>query len=297
MRLWLFPVLASLAGPGMAAPACHQPPEQVSHGEARLSVTVEGKGPPVLMIPSLGRGPADFDALARDLVAEGHTVIRYEPRWFGSSTGPATATLDDLAGDARAVAAAACPGQSVTVIGHALGNRIARAMAAAAPEQAGSIILLAAGGQVPIPPAVEEAVGISAAQGELPDEQRLPALQLAFFAPGQDAALWLTGWDPKAARLQAGAVRATLSRAWVAAGGVPLLVIQPMRDPVAPLATGAALVGSYRGQAVMVQLDHASHAILPEQPAAVSALVRAWLAGTRDGASLQHIADEKVIQP
>lgn len=78
---------------------------------------------------------------------------------------------------------------------------------------------------------------------------------------------------------------------------MPLLVIQPMRDPVAPLANGTALVGSYQGQAVMVQLDHASHAILPEQPAAVSALVHAWLGGSRDGQGLQRIADERVIQP
>lgn len=297
MRLWLFPILASLAAPGLAAPACQQPPGQVPHGEARLSVVVEGEGPPVLMIPSLGRGLADFNALARDLVAGGNTVIRYQPRWFGPSTGPAVVTLDDLAGDARAVAAAACPGQSVTVIGHALGNRIARAMAAAAPDRIVSIILLAAGGQVPIAPEVEEAISVSAAQGLLPDEQRLPALQLAFFAPGQDASRWLTGWDSEAARLQAAAVRATRSRDWIAAGGVPLLVIQPMRDPVAPLANGAALVSSYQGQAVMVQLDHASHAILPEQPVAVSALVRAWLDGLRDGQRLQRIADERVVQP
>ncbi|WDA39633.1 alpha/beta fold hydrolase [Erythrobacter sp. BLCC-B19] len=297
MRLWLLPIFASLAAPVLAAPACQQPPAQVPHGEARLSVVVDGSGPPVLMIPSLGRGLADFDVIARDLVAGGNTVIRYDPRWFGASTGPAEATLDDLAGDARAVAAAACPGEKVTVIGHALGNRIARAMAAADPDRIASIILLAAGGQVPIPREVEEAIGISAAQGELPDEQRLTALQLAFFAPGQDAALWLTGWDPDAARLQASAVRATRSRAWVAAGGVPLLVIQPMRDPVAPLANGTALVGSYQGQAVMVQLDHASHAILPEQPVAVSALVKAWLAGMRDGKGLQRIADERVVQP
>jgi pimeloyl-ACP methyl ester carboxylesterase len=297
MRILLASLLAALPTPVLAVPDCRQPGGPVANGEARLSVQVEGAGPPVLMIPSLGRGPEDFAGLARHLVAGGYTVVRYDPRWFGGSTGPAAATIEDLAEDARAVVVAACPERPVTVIGHALGNRIARALAAIEPARVSSVILLAAGGQAPIPAEVEKAISVSAAQGILPDEQRLPALRLAFFAPGQDAAAWLTGWNPEAATLQANAVRATRRRDWIAAGGVAMFVIQPVLDPVAPLANGAALVAQHPGEAVMVRLDHASHAILPEQPAAVAALVGAWLAGTRDAARLQAISDKEIIRP
>ena len=33
----------------------------VTRGDARLEVLTEGKGPPVVLLPSLGRGAADFD--------------------------------------------------------------------------------------------------------------------------------------------------------------------------------------------------------------------------------------------
>ncbi|MEA1617375.1 alpha/beta hydrolase [Erythrobacter sp. T5W1-R] len=269
----------------------------MEHRGAKLSVVVEGAGPPVLMIPSLGRGPSDFDELARDLVGKGYTAVRYEPRWFGASRGPERATLDDLAADARAVATASCPDQPVVIIGHALGNRIARAMAAADPRHTTSIILLAAGGQVPIPPEIQQAISVSAAEGRLPNSERLAALKLAFFAPGQNARSWLTGWNPRAAELQARAVTATASRDWITAGGVPLFIIQPTRDPVAPVANGEALIAQYPGPAVMVALDHASHAILPEQPDAISALVAAWLMGERKAGRLQQISDEWTVQP
>lgn len=297
MRGLLCAVWIACATPALAEPACRQPPGQVDHRGAKLSVVVEGAGPPVLMIPSLGRGPADFDELARDLVGKGYTAVRYEPRWFGASRGPVRVTLDDLAGDAHAVAAAACPDHPVVVIGHALGNRIARAMAATNPSQTASIILLAAGGQIPIAPDIQQAISVSAAEGRLPDSERLTALKLAFFAPGQNAQSWLTGWSPRAAELQARAVATTQSRDWITAGGVPLFIIQPMLDPVAPIANGEALIAQYPGQAVMVTLDHASHAILPEQPAAISALVEAWLAGERNAGLLQQISDDRTMQP
>lgn len=297
MRVWLLVALLGCAAPALAEPACRQPEGQVEHGEARLSVFVEGEGPPVLMIPSLGRGPADFEDLARNLIGGGYTAIRYEPRWFGASLGPERATLEDLAGDARAVASASCPGQPVVIIGHALGNRIARAMAAADPGHTSSIILLAAGGQVAIPPAIEQAISVSASEGLFPEPERLTALEIAFFAPGQNARSWLTGWSPQAAELQARAVRATASRDWIAAGGVPLFVVQPMLDPVAPIANGEALIAQYKGPAVMVTLDHASHAILPEQPAAILALVKGWLAGERKAARLQQISNEWTVKP
>lgn len=297
IRLLLSLCLLGISTTAHASPPCRQPADPVEHGAARLTVRVEGTGRPVLMIPSLGRGMADFDLLARDLVARGYTSIRYEPRWFGPSTGPAEADLHDLSGDAAAVAAAACPDQPVAVIGHALGNRIARTMAADHPDQVSSIILLAAGGQVPIAPDIEQAILISASQGLAPDAERLKALATAFFAPGEDASAWLTGWNPQAAQLQARAVRVTQDRDWVAAGTVPLLIVQPMMDPVAPLANGRMLLESYRGQAILVTLDHASHAILPEQPAAVSAITLAWLAGEQDTTRLQAISERNVTKP
>ena len=40
----------------------------------------------------------------------------------------------------------------------------------------------------------------------LPEAGRLAALELAFFAPGHDASIWLTGWYPQTLAMQHAAV-------------------------------------------------------------------------------------------
>jgi len=289
---------ALLLATAPAAAACRAPGAVVAaNGEARLHATVQGRGPGVLMIPSLGRGPADFDDLARAVTRAGFTAIRYEPRWFGRSDGPESATLADLAADAAAVAAAACPAAPVTVIGHAFGNRVARAMATARPDAVASLVLLAAGGKIPIPAAINAAIGVAASEGLKPDAERLAALRLAFFAEGRDPAIWLTGWSPRATDLQARSARAQPAGDWWGAGTAPVLIVQPTDDPVAPLVNGAALKADIGARGRLVTLPHASHAILPEQPAAVASVVVAWLRGERDEAALQRRIDRKATTP
>src|SRR6516225_1975024 len=70
----------------------------------QVEFQIDGSGPAVLMIASLGRGASDFDDLSRRLVAAGFTAVRPEPRGVGKSTGPMNnITLHDLAADDAAV--------------------------------------------------------------------------------------------------------------------------------------------------------------------------------------------------
>ncbi len=254
-----------------------------------------GSGPPLMMLPSLARGPADFDALAAQV--PGHTVVLFEPRWFGGSDGPEDASLFDLADDASRVLAAICPGEAADVIGHALGNRVARTFAARHPDQVKRLLLFASGGQAPIPREVLAALAGSIAQGEKPDAERLADIGLAFFARGHDPAVWLTGWVPRAGRLQQAALGRTPSSDWQTAGSAPILVIQATEDPVAPIANARALQALAPGRVKVVSLPHASHAMLPEQPAALAAVTRAFLAGETDEAKLQAIIDGAAVAP
>ena len=268
----------------------------VERDGVRLSAVAEGQGPGVLMIPSLGRGPADFDDLAAALVRDGRRVIRYEPRWYGTSDGPEEADLFALADDAVAVAEALC-GAPVDLVGHAFGNRVARATAAAHPLQVRGVVLLAAGGLTPLAPEVRAAIEGSVAQGLKPDAERLADLRLAFFAQGQDPAQWLTGWSPRAATLQSAATQRTPRERWWGAGRAPILVIQATEDPVAPPANGAALAAAAPGRVTALNLAHASHAMLPEQPAALAVAVTAWLRGNRDEGRLQQALDAQTRRP
>lgn len=236
---------------------------------AKIDVRTVGHGRPILLIPSMGRGRADFDALAGDLAKRGFMSILPEPRGINGSTGPAPATLFDLADDVASVTRSLCTGR-IAVVGHAFGNRVARAFATRHPEMVSRVALLAGGGEAPIPADIAAALDGSTAQGRKPDAERLRDLQLAFFAKGHDARAWLTGWHPNAAAAQMATVRATPSKTWWTAGGAPLLLVQASEDPVAPMANAEALRRAIGSKLTLIILPHASHAMLPEQPAAIS---------------------------
>lgn len=267
----------------------------ITEAGVALRARTQGSGPPLLMLPSLARGPADFDALAAKL--PDRTVVLFEPRWFGGSEGPEEVDLFALADDAALVLTRLCPGQPADVIGHALGNRIARTLAARHPDQVRRVLLFASGGQAPIPPDVGKALSTSIAEGEKPDAERLAAIRLAFFAQGQDPAVWLTGWNPRTGRLQQAALMRTPNSDWQTAGHAEILVVQATEDPVAPIANALALQARAPDRVKIVSLAHASHAMLPEQPAALAALTAAFLAGESDQAKLQHIVDGAVRRP
>ncbi len=295
MRTLTLIVGMALWGSATAQAACRPEGEfVVRRGETSLVATIEGRGRPVILIPSLGRGPQDFTRLAGDLAAAGFAVIRYQPRWFGASDGP-PATLDDLAEDAAAVATAACGTERFAVLGHAFGNRVARAVVRLHPFGVTSAMLLAAGGQVPIPPAITRAVAMSAAQGAASDTDRLAALRIAFFAPGHDPAVWLDGWSQRAATLQSHAAGSPALTGVVLAPDFQLLVVQALLDPVAPPANAAALRTDVPERVTIVDLANARHAILPEQPKAVSATLIAWLRGERSETVLQELVDRATV--
>lgn len=288
--------ISAFVSSNAASATCRSGPVDAGNSGAKLVGQVSGRGAPVLMIPSLGRGPEDFAALAADIARSGHAAVTFDPRWFGRSTGPETATLADLGDDAAAVLVAACgPSARATVIGHAFGNRVARALAARHPTRVASVVLLAAGGQVPIAPEVARAIGIAASQGLRPDAERLAALRLAFFVRADQAPAWLIGWSPRAAELQDRALHATLADDWSSAGIAPLLIVQPTDDPVAPVANAAALAARAGARAAVIRLPKASHAILPEQPRAIAAVVARWLRGERRADRLQAAIDQRIM--
>ncbi|HEY0648643.1 alpha/beta hydrolase [Phenylobacterium sp.] len=261
-----------------------------------MHVRTVGQGRPVLYIPSLGRKVGDFDDLAARMARRGHMAILPEPRGAGGSSGPAAANLFELAKDYAVILSALCSGP-VDVVGHAFGNRVSRALATSAPDRVATVALLAGGGEVQPTEEVRTALNGSAAVGEKPDAERLKDLQLAFFAKGNDPSVWLRGWVPAMARTQGAANRATPPRDWWTAGHAPVLLVQAEEDPIAPPGNGAVLKRDIGERLSLVSLPHASHAILPEQPEAVAAVLSAWFAGERAEPTLQAAIDERVRTP
>ncbi len=245
-------------------------------GDVRIAATIRGSGPLVVLVPSLGRGGADFDDLATRLAAAGFEAAAIDPRGVGASTGPMEGlTLADYAADVVAVARALSPKPAV-LVGHAFGNRVARATAAADPGAVSALVLLAAGGQVAptadASKALRDVFDVSLSSGD-----HLAAVQKAFFAPGNDPSVWLEGWNPTVMRAQGAALRATGPETWVGAGQADILIVQAEDDVIAPPANAEALAKAYPSRVKVVLLPHAGHAMLPEQPTAVADIVIGFL--------------------
>ena len=187
----------------------------------------------IVLLPSLGRGANDFDAIAERLAGAGYRVLRPQPRGIGESAGPWDGVkLEDLAADIAAVIEHENAGPAF-VVGHAFGNRVSRMLATARPELVRAVSLVAANvGHNPSPPDVRAAIRMSANTGA-PDDERLKALQFVFFAPGNDARVWLKGWHPDVLAAQRIAGDLTPRTLDYAAGNAPVLYIQPSHDPLA----------------------------------------------------------------
>ena len=242
----------------------------VTRGDARIEVLAEGNGPPIVLLPSLGRGAADFDPIAGRLAAAGFRVLRPEPRGIGQSTGPWRGVkLEDLAADIAAVIEHDGGGPAF-VVGHAFGNRVARMLATARPDLVRAVSLVAANvGHNPSPPDVRAAIRISA-DVNAPYDERIKALQFVFFAPGSDARVWLKGWYPEVLAAQRIAGDRTSREADYAGGGVPILYLQPDHDPLAHVEDAEEYRRALGDRVTVAVIPNSAHAVIVEQPGAVS---------------------------
>jgi pimeloyl-ACP methyl ester carboxylesterase len=242
----------------------------VEHGDVRIEVLARGKGPPVVMVPSLGRPAEDFDDLAQRLAEAGYCALCPQPRGLGASRGPLHGiTLHDYARDVAAVIDAR-GGQLAVVAGHAFGNFVARTTAADYPRKVRAIALLAATHTWPLRPELRDSINKSH-QMSLPEDVRLKHLRHVFFAPGSDARVWLEGWNEEVMHAERDATEATPKPEWWTAGSAPVLDMLPDSDPLSPPDSRDTYVKEFGADRVTVTLiPGAAHALLPEQPAAVA---------------------------
>jgi pimeloyl-ACP methyl ester carboxylesterase len=248
----------------------------VTRGDARLDVLTQGKGPTIVLLPSLGRGATDFDPIATHLAGAGFRLLRPEPRGIGQSTGPWQGIkLEDLAADVAAVIEHDANGPAF-VVGHAFGNRVARMLATARPELVRAVSLVAANvGHNPSPPDVRAAIRMSANTSAL-DDERVKAMQFVFFAPGSDARVWLKGWHPEVLAAQRIAGDLTPRTIDYAAGQAPVLYVQPSHDPLAHIEDAEEYRRALGNRVTVVVIPNSAHAVIVEQPEAVSRVLIAY---------------------
>ncbi|MFS2024514.1 alpha/beta fold hydrolase [Massilia sp. CT11-137] len=272
--------LSACAFAGTAVTADHQ---LVKYGDVQIDVMRQGQGPVIVMLPSLGRSVRDYDQVAERLVADGFRVLRPEPRGIGLSKGPMeNLSVHDFAKDVAAVIEHENKGP-VVVVGHAWGNFAARQLAADRPDLVrGVVVAAASAGKVP-PGSNEKPIGPEMRKAidgpsdmKLPEAQRLEYLRKAFFAPGHDPRVWLTGWHQETHEAESHARNTTPVDDYFAAGTAPILDLQAENDAVAPRRFSQVLKNMLGDRVTVVVIPNAGHALAPEQPHAMADAIAAF---------------------
>ena len=249
-------------------------------GDAEIHYFASGDeaAPTIALLPSYARSASDFNELVSELNGAGYRTLAMQPRGIDGSTLPGlSVTLHTYAEDLRALLDAEGVAEPVTLIGHAYGNRVARAFASDFPERTRALVLLAAGGEEPTPPEVANSIP-KALVGAWPEATRRRAIALGFFAEGQPVPdHWMAGWYPRAGIAQGRATANTPFHEWGAGGSAPILILQPAEDAAAPGGAGS-LKRRYPQRVELVVIEGAGHALLPEQPNEVSRAILSYLA-------------------
>jgi pimeloyl-ACP methyl ester carboxylesterase len=241
-----------------------------------IETYIDGSGPTVVIIPSYGRDAGDdFDLFTAALVDAGYRVLRPQPRGIGQSSGPmADVVLDDLGEDVAQIIDRLVGGPAA-VLGHAFGNFVARCVATNHPDKVAAVILAAAAGRNV--PAEINSAPMRAGDPTLPKVERLAALRQAFFAPGHDASIWLTGWYPDTLKMQSASIHGVdMNRLW-AAGTAPIFEIIASLDPFHERNQWGDLRAQFGARVASTVIEDASHALFPEQPAAIAEAVIHYL--------------------
>jgi pimeloyl-ACP methyl ester carboxylesterase len=242
--------------------------EVIHRDNVAIEVIAEGSGPPIVLLPSLGRDSEEFDPVAERLAAAGFRVLRPQPRGYGRSSGPMqNITLHDLAHDVAAVIQKENAGPAI-LAGHAFGHFVAKMTAVDFPELVRAVILIGAAQKTPNPE-VQKSVAIASDPSQ-PEAERLKHLKLVFFAPGNDPRMWLTGFHANVRAAEIVARDATPQKEYWSAGTAPILDIQGSNDPYRPPSSSDELVREFGAKRVkVVVIPHTAHAVIVEQPRAV----------------------------
>ena len=247
----------------------------VHYENVQIEVKAEGQGVLIVLIPSLGRDCEDFELLAGEFASRGYRALRPTPRGIGGSVGPSNnISLHTYANDIAAVIAHEASGPAV-VFGHAFGNWVARTTATDFPMLVQGVVIAAAASKN-YDPRLSHYID-KCEDANLPDEERLKYLRMAFFAPSNDPRPWLQGWHHNLKVAQRAARAATKLEDFWGAGNTPLLDLMAAQDPFRLPNTREENREAFGERVSMTTISDASHALITEQPIEVANAVCRWM--------------------
>ena len=248
--------------------------EKFDLGNVQIEAIINGTGDSIILLPAGGQGASSFNSFTPLLNRTGYKTVAINRRGFAGSKGPLEdLTLHDLANDIAGVIQM-LEENPVHVLGWAFGNRVARCLAEDHPHLVKTIILLAAGGQVPPEPETLKKVAILG-NPDSSSEERLEALKSWLFSPSTDIETVIQVFRgrktwPKAQQAHNKASQATPIMEWWNGGQAPMLVIQGLDDHAAVPENGLALKRENKERVKLVTIENAGHFMIYEQPKQVA---------------------------
>ena len=254
--------------------------KSVNRDDRAVAYYISGKGKPIILLASAGREASDFNELAASLNIIGYRTIAIEAHGIkGSSLPEGAFNLFDMADDVKAVVAAEVKdNEKLTVIGHAFGNRVARAFASRNDDRINAVILIASGGSKAVPEKANAALK-AIFDPRRTVSQRRDDVDYGFFADGNAIPdHWMIGWHTQTAIMQGQAKSDESYDQWGAGGSKPMLIIQAAEDTIAPPQdAGIPLAQDYPDRVQLAIIANAGHALLPEQPEVIAETVVRFL--------------------
>jgi pimeloyl-ACP methyl ester carboxylesterase len=142
------------------------------------------------------------------------------------------------------------------------------------PRLVRGVVVLGGSAKV-FPAGTAEALAL-AADPSKPEINRIEALQKVMFAPGNDPRPWLSGWHPTLREAYRKAGQQPPKDVWFSVSNAPILDLQGDQDPWRPAATRNELKDVLGDKVTVQVIANASHAMIPEQPAAVTDAIVKW---------------------
>lgn len=227
----------------------------------------------LILAPGNGRPAADLQELAEGVASQGVRVITFNYRGIGASTGSVEGiTLHDYGLDIWRIADA-LEIERLHLGGKAYGNRVMRAASTAEPERVKSIILYAAGGEIPVTKEVAEMYQ-RYTDPTISKEEWVQLQAALMFSPANAHLAGMSadrGTYPKLAHLQSLAVQAIPVGEWWQGGIAPMLVITGL-DDVFAVPQNAYNLAEKRPNTRLVGLPNCGHNMVFEVPEDLVAL-------------------------
>jgi pimeloyl-ACP methyl ester carboxylesterase len=262
--------------------------EKFDLGEVQIEANVDGTGEIIILLAAGGQEASSFDSFTPLINKAGYKTVAINRRGFAGSKGPLeNLTLHDLANDIAGVIKMLGE-KPVHVLGWAFGNRVARCLAEDHPHLVKTLILLAAGGRVPLNPEASKYFAILV-KTDSSREARLEALKFLYFSPSTDMETVIQAFrgrettrEERQAHRKAGeahgkANRATPIMEWWNGGHAPMLVIQGLDDQSAVPENGWILKRDHGDRIKLVNIEKVGHFMIYEQPEKVAEEILSFL--------------------